>query len=84
MKTRIDNLRLEHATNGIVLEYSLITEHGTKGGTSWDDKKELFEFDGKNKETQKKAAIDRLSEMYKIHMKNPLPHKTMEKSIGGY
>ncbi len=83
-KSRIDHLQLVHATNGIYLEYTLITDHGQNSCSSYDYKKELFEFDGKDDEKVKKAAIDRLCEMYKIHMKNPMDKGKMDKAVGSY
>lgn len=74
-KSKIQDLRMEPATNGVIISYTQKTEKAGKGtydNCSYDYKKEVYDFDTKEEGENKKdldGAFERFKELWKeAHM----------------
>lgn len=69
-KKSIECLRLEPASNGVIITYDEVVENAVKGQTytnkSYNTKKEVFDFDSdEDEKSEFDKAFDRFKELWK-------------------
>lgn len=71
-KRKISCLRMEPATNGVIISYDVRKPAPTKNtydNSTYEYPKEVFDFDGDDKEAEFEKAFDRFKELWKeAHM----------------